>query len=213
MYVFISSPSPSCCHPPRAGHFRQLGGAPITLGGIAAKTRSNSSNHKLTNSLSYEIVENKRATGSPFAFKPQINPMIGPASIELVTLGARFPPCMKFIPDVPPTMPISCANATSTTPSASQICTIEDVCGFSGFGRTATGATKEPNQWFRFITPIFLHAGIIHFLLNMFAQWVLSGLVEKEMGSVGFFILYFASGIFGNVLGTFTALNGLANLQ
>ncbi|CAG7846096.1 Uncharacterized rhomboid protein AN10929 [Serendipita indica DSM 11827] len=156
----------------------------------------------------YEIVENKRVTGSPFAFKPQLNPMIGPASIELITLGARFPPCMKFIPDVPPTLSIGCANATSTTLTSSTICTIEDVCGFGGFGVTATGASKEPNQWFRFITPIFLHAGIIHFLLNMFAQWVLSGQVEREMGSIGFFILYFACGVFGNILGGNFALVG-----
>jgi membrane associated rhomboid family serine protease len=105
---------------------------------------------------------------------------------------------MKLIPDVPPTMSINCANATSTTPLPSQICTIEGICGFGGF------KGKEPNQWFRFITPIFLHAGLIHLGLNMFAQWVLSGQVEKEMGSGGFFILYFAAGIFGNVFGMFT---------
>lgn len=68
----------------------------------------------------------------------------------------------------------------------------------------------------RFITPIFLHAGIIHFLLNMLAQMTVSAevcisvgykaliltvfsQVEKEMGSGGFLILYFAGGIFGYV--------------
>ena len=51
----------------------------------------------------------------------------------------------------------------------------------------------------RFITPIFLHAGIIHLALNMLAQMMISAQVEREMGSVGFFILYFAAGIFGYV--------------
>lgn len=50
---------------------------------------------------------------------------------------------------------------------------------------------------FSFITPIFLHAGIIHFALNMIAQWFVSGQLERDMGSFGFFLVYFAAGIFG----------------
>jgi membrane associated rhomboid family serine protease len=70
----------------------------------------------------------------------------------------------------------------------------------------------------RFITPIFLHAGLVHLALNMFAQILVSAQVrhsisnvihkikgslkvEREMGSAGFIILYFAAGIFGNILG------------
>lgn len=50
-----------------------------------------------------------------------------------------------------------------------------------------------------FITPIFLHAGIIHLLLNMLAQLTLSAQIEREMGSGGFILTYFAAGIFGYV--------------
>lgn len=155
----------------------------------------------------FELVKNYQVTGFAFA-KPASNPMIGPQSIELVSLGARFPPCMKFVTDVPPTFQINCANASDTNPLPSQICSIEDICGFGGFPTDTATGLKQPNQWFRFITPIFLHAGIIHLLLNMFAQVILSGQVEKEMGSVGFIILYFAAGIFGNVLGGNFALVG-----
>jgi membrane associated rhomboid family serine protease len=65
----------------------------------------------------------------------------------------------------------------------------------------------------RFITPIFLHAGFLHIALNMLAQLTAAAEVsthsdilllvfhafqiEREMGSAGFFILYFAAGIFG----------------
>lgn len=42
----------------------------------------------------------------------------------------------------------------------------------------------------------------------MLGQWVLSGEVERNMGSAGFLILYFAAGIFGNVLGGNFALVG-----
>jgi membrane associated rhomboid family serine protease len=34
----------------------------------------------------------------------------------------------------------------------------------------------------------------------MLAQWFLSAQIEREMGSVGFIITYFAAGIFGYVL-------------
>jgi membrane associated rhomboid family serine protease len=29
---------------------------------------------------------------------------------------------------------------------------------------------EHPNQWWRFITPMFLHVGIIHFVLNVLFQ-------------------------------------------
>lgn len=49
------------------------------------------------------------------------------------------------------------------------------------------------------ITPVFLHAGIVHLLLNMLAQWFSCALVERQMGTPKFLIVYFASGIFGFV--------------
>lgn len=89
----------------------------------------------------YEIVENNRVTGSPFAFKPFINPMLGPAQIELITLGARWPPCMKAVEAISPTFPIACANTTSLP--ATKFCYIEEICAFGGFNGQA------PNQWWR----------------------------------------------------------------
>lgn len=101
-------------------------------------------------------------------------------------------------------------NDTANPPD--QVCTLEEVCGFGGFHG------HDPNQWFRcvfdilhpvivrdnwyvfrFITPIFLHAGIIHIMLNMIAQMTLSAHIEREMGSTGFLITYLAAGIFGYV--------------
>ncbi|KAF7347901.1 RHOMBOID-like protein [Mycena venus] len=148
----------------------------------------------------YELVANNNAQGSPVSFKPVVNYMLGPSSTTLINVGARFPPCMKLVDAVPPTEQIGCLNNTANP--ATEICTIEDICGFGGFHG------KDPNQWFRFITPIFLHAGFVHIILNMLAQLTVSAQVEREMGSGGFFITYFAAGIFGNVLGANFALVG-----
>jgi len=141
----------------------------------------------------YELVLNGKTQGTPISFKPVVNPMLGPSQSALINAGARFPPCMKVVQGLSLDTQFACLNDTANPPD--RLCPLEDVCGFGGFHG------GEPDQWFRFITPIFLHAGIIHFLLNMAAQLTASAEVEREMGSIGFLVLYFAAGIFGNVLG------------
>jgi membrane associated rhomboid family serine protease len=152
----------------------------------------------------YELVVQSKAQGTPVSLKPVVNPMLGPSESALIHLGARFPPCMKVVDGVPVTTEFACLNDTANP--ADQICPLEDICGFGGF------QNNTPNQWFRFITPIFLHAGFVHILLNMFAQMTLSAQIEREMGSGGFLITYFAAGIFGNVLGANFALVGSPSL-
>ncbi|KAF5375122.1 hypothetical protein D9758_000362 [Tetrapyrgos nigripes] len=154
----------------------------------------------------YELVANSNAQGTPVSFKPTVNYMLGPASATLIQVGARFPPCMKLVEAVPPSFVMQCPNATANPPAQDTLCTVEDVCGFGGFG------DGEPNQWFRFIVPIFLHAGFVHLLLNMLAQLSIAAQIEREMGSGGFIITYFAAGIFGNVLGGNFALVGVPSV-
>ncbi|KAF8078720.1 hypothetical protein FPV67DRAFT_1571718 [Lyophyllum atratum] len=176
----------------------------------------------MTGVFVYELIVNSRAQGTPVSMKPVVNPMLGPSSSALINLGARFPPCMKLIDAVSPSTNFGCLNNTANPPT--EICPLETICGFGGFHG------KDPNQWFRlalhvyrlngnlvnllcrFIVPIFLHAGFIHILLNMFAQLTLSAQIEREMGSSGFLITYFAAGIFGNVLGGNFALVGLPSI-
>lgn len=148
----------------------------------------------------YELVLNWRAQGTPFSFHPVVNPMLGPSTSALINSGARFVPCMKQVQGLPTNFAFPCLNDTANPPTS--VCDISTVCGFGGFGNS------EPNQAFRFVTPIFLHAGLVHIALNMFAQLLLSAQVEREMGSALFVILYFAAGIFGNVLGANFALLG-----
>ncbi|KAH0838244.1 hypothetical protein J3R83DRAFT_6500 [Lanmaoa asiatica] len=155
-----------------------------------------------------ELVVNSRAQGTPVSFKasrtPVVNPMLGPSESALINLGARFPPCMKSVQNLPLSTLMPCLNDTANPPNI--LCTIEEVCGFGGF------QGGVPNQWFRFITAIFLHAGFIHILLNMLAQLTVSAQIEREMGSMGFMITYFAAGIFGNVLGGNFSLVGTPSI-
>lgn len=55
-------------------------------------------------------------------------------------------------------------------------------------------------QYYRFFTAMFLHGGIEHLLSNMLLLYLLGEVVENKLGSVKYSIVYFISGILGNVV-------------
>ena len=67
-----------------------------------------------------------------------------------------------------------------------------------------TGALFAPlvraGQWWRFITPIFIHIGWTHFILNMITLYFMGALMEQIYGHVRFALLYLLSGILGNII-------------
>lgn len=145
-------------------------------------------------------------TKSPIEIHPSFNPMIGPSPYVLINMGARYQPCMHNMTGIPyEAFPIKwfCPNTTSTAANSST-CSLSELCGFGGvpdpyvLNNTGSGV---PDQWWRFIVPIFLHAGIIHIGFNLLLQMTLGRDVERLIGSVRFALVYFASGIFGFVLG------------
>lgn len=145
--------------------------------------------------------------------KPTFNPMIGPSPYVLINMGALFVPCMhnvEGIQDYKGPSPITwpCPNTTTTDPNSPTVqCTLSELCGFGGipepfYNSTASIDQKpEPNQWFRLILPIFMHAGLIHIAFNMLLQLTLGRDIERAIGSIRFFLVYMSSGIFGFVMG------------
>src|SRR3954453_17750905 len=61
------------------------------------------------------------------------------------------------------------------------------------------------NQWWRFITPMFVHIDILHLVMNMFSLLILGPFVEKLYGSAKFVVFYVLTGIAG-VVGSYLAL-------
>ncbi|MEN6314687.1 MAG: rhomboid family intramembrane serine protease [Clostridiaceae bacterium] len=55
-------------------------------------------------------------------------------------------------------------------------------------------------EYWRFITPVFLHANEIHLLVNCYSLYVIGMSTEKLFGRFRFFIVYFVAGILGNIL-------------
>ncbi|KAF9159308.1 hypothetical protein DFQ26_006707 [Actinomortierella ambigua] len=138
--------------------------------------------------LVYEFVRGYQATGSFIATNP-FNPMIGPGSGTLIAMGSRFTPCMRstYLDN----LQIECPD------DRTKVCTISDICAFTPIASTG----QPPNQWFRFIVPIFLHGGVIHLLFNLMFQVRTGADLERDMGFIRFGIIYMTSGIVGFVFG------------
>lgn len=65
-------------------------------------------------------------------------------------------------------------------------------------------------QLFRFLTPILLHAGIIHLLMNMACQWRFALFVERQWGTPRFALVYLASGLGATLLSCVWSPNKVA---
>lgn len=55
-------------------------------------------------------------------------------------------------------------------------------------------------EWWRLVTPMFLHADFMHLLMNMFSLFILGPDLEKIAGKARFFTIFFLSGIFANLV-------------
>ena len=77
-------------------------------------------------------------------------------------------------------------------------------------------------EWWRLITPIFLHGGLIHFLFNSYLLIQLGPVVEAMFGTTRYWVIYLCCGIAGsmasqlprfvNTVGASGAIMGLIGL-
>lgn len=146
-----------------------------------------------------ELIKMGIWTGSPIETKPSFNPMIGPSAYVMINMGARFTPCMHYISGLSNdySLQYPCPNSTTVD---TNVCSLSELCGMGGIYEPST-QKNPPNQWWRFFTPIFIHAGFIHIGFNLLLQLRLGAELEKEIGIIRFVLVYFTSGVAGFVLG------------
>ncbi|RCH83361.1 hypothetical protein CU098_000869, partial [Rhizopus stolonifer] len=138
--------------------------------------------------LIYEFVRFHQLTGDIIETNP-FNYMIGPS----FQARGRFTPCIRDVPSFPTSTVISDCYTSNQT------CTVKEMCGFGGF--------ETPDQNFRLILPIFMHAGVIHFLINMLTHLRLGVDLERALGTPRYVVLYMASGIGGFLLSAMLSQN------
>jgi len=64
------------------------------------------------------------------------------------------------------------------------------------------------HEWWRFVTPVFIHVNLPHVLINMYSLWVLGPWVEKLYGSAKFVVFWIATGVAGVVASYLTVIPG-----
>jgi rhomboid protease GluP len=67
------------------------------------------------------------------------------------------------------------------------------------------------HQWWRFVTPMFVHIDILHLFMNMFSLLILGPFVEKLYGSAKFVVFWVVTGIAGTVGSYLTVRPSLAH--
>jgi membrane associated rhomboid family serine protease len=69
-----------------------------------------------------------------------------------------------------------------------------------GHGVRLAGPSVADGEWYRLFTSMFLHFGIVHLIMNMWALWVLGRPLEAALGRWRFLALYLVCGLGGSVL-------------
>jgi membrane associated rhomboid family serine protease len=68
------------------------------------------------------------------------------------------------------------------------------------YGFTPEAAITHPQV---ILTSLFLHAGLLHLIGNMWFLWLFGDNIEDRFGRLSFVLLYFVAGIIGNVTNAF----------
>lgn len=66
-----------------------------------------------------------------------------------------------------------------------------------------SGPKTLAGEYWRLVSCMFLHIGVIHLAVNMWGLWQLGQFVERLVGNVGFLLLYMVSGIAGSLASVF----------
>jgi len=76
------------------------------------------------------------------------------------------------------------------------------------YGAKTNYLIRFDHQWWRFVTPVFIHVNLPHVLINMYSLWVIGPWVEKLYGSAKFTVFWILTGIAGVLASYLTVIPG-----
>jgi rhomboid protease GluP len=65
------------------------------------------------------------------------------------------------------------------------------------YGAKLNSLIDTRHEWWRFVTPIFIHVNLIHLMVNMYSLWMVGPYVEKLYGSAKFVVFWVVTGVAG----------------
>jgi len=74
------------------------------------------------------------------------------------------------------------------------------------YGAKVNYLIREQHQWWRFVTPMFIHVNLFHLMVNMYSLWVVGPYVEKLYGSAKFVVFWIVTGVIGVVASYLTVV-------
>ena len=78
------------------------------------------------------------------------------------------------------------------------------------FGAKVNYYVQTKHEWWRFVTPMFLHVNLLHLMVNMYSLWIVGPYVEKLYGSAKFVVFWVVTGVAGVVASYLTVRPGMA---
>jgi rhomboid protease GluP len=81
-----------------------------------------------------------------------------------------------------------------------QLLGIHSIATYLSFGIGSNYRVSQYHEWWRLITPMFLHFQFQHVLFNCFSIFLFAPILEMMLGKWKFSLAYFGSGIISNLL-------------
>jgi rhomboid protease GluP len=76
------------------------------------------------------------------------------------------------------------------------------------FGAKTNYLIHYEHEYWRLVTPVFIHVNLPHVMINMYSLWVIGPWVEKLYGSAKFVVFWILTGIVGVVASYLTVIPG-----
>jgi membrane associated rhomboid family serine protease len=98
----------------------------------------------------------------------------------------------------PATLALIAVNVVVYVITISQGGNANNPAGQLFFDGALVGVLVADGDWYRLITSAFLHGSLLHLLFNMAALWWVGSVVEENLGTARYLLVYFASGLAGS---------------